>query len=53
MDMSQKPREHEPEWTGPIWKHPYFLYVWITLGLFGFLLLMGYLALSEGWIPSR
>ena len=51
--MSQKPQEREPEWTGPIWKHPYFLYVWITLGLFGFLLIMGYLALSEGWIPSR
>ncbi|MFN7684186.1 MAG: hypothetical protein ACK5QT_02110 [Oligoflexia bacterium] len=43
----------EPEYQGPIWKHPYFLYVWITLALFSFLLLMAWLAQSQGWIPER
>jgi len=53
-DKTQPPaRGHEPEWTGPIWKHPYLIYVWITLGLFSFLLLMGWLAWTNDWIPQR
>jgi len=52
MSQDERPKP-EPEWTGPIWKHPYFLYIWLTLGLFVFLLLMAYLATQEGWIPSR
>jgi hypothetical protein len=43
----------EAEHTGPIWKHPYLVYVIITLLLFGFLVLMGWLAIHEGWLPNR
>jgi hypothetical protein len=43
----------EREWTGPIWKHPYMIYVWLTLVLFAFLLLMAWLAWTNDWIPHR
>jgi hypothetical protein len=45
----QLEKEHE----GPIWKHPYFAYIVLTMLLFGFLVLMGWLALENGWMPSR
>jgi hypothetical protein len=42
----------EPEHEGPIWKHPYFLYVILTAILFGFLLIAAFLALKNGWLPN-
>lgn len=49
----QQSRGAEKEWEGPAWKHPYMLYVFGTIVLFGFLLLMGYLAIENDWIPKR
>jgi hypothetical protein len=46
-------RRHEAEHQGPIWKHPYMIYIMLTAALFGFLVLMAYLALKNNWIPSR
>jgi hypothetical protein len=43
----------EPEFRGPFWKHPVFLYLLLTGVLFLFLLGMGWLALDQGWIPDR
>lgn len=43
----------EPEWKGPIWRHPYFLYVLLTVGLFGFLVLVGWVAYQADLIPKR
>ena len=43
----------EAEQTGTIWKHPYLVYVIITFFLFIFLVLMGWLAIHEGWLPNR
>ncbi len=34
-------------------KHPYLIYLGLTVVLFGFLILMAYLALSNGWLPDR
>lgn len=45
-------REREPEFEGPLWKHPYFLYVILTLVLFGFLVIAASLALKNGWLPN-
>jgi hypothetical protein len=47
------PRKFDEPWKGPVWKHPYFLYIWITGGLFLFLVVMGFLALQGDWIPKR
>lgn len=44
---------HEPEHTGPIWKHPYLLYVAGTAALFALLLALGYVAYRNGAIPDR
>ena len=49
----QQTRGAEKEWTGSVWKHPYMLYIFGTLILFAFLLLMGYLAIENDWIPKR
>ena len=49
--MSEPKREEEHR--GPIWKHPYFAYVILTMVIFGFLLVAGYLGTTEGWIPTR
>ncbi len=49
----QEPLQREVEHRGPMWKHPYFVYVILTAGIFAFLLIAGYLGLSEGWIPKR
>jgi hypothetical protein len=43
----------EKEWNQPKWKHPYAIYIAATVTLFGFLLLMGYLAIENEWIPKR
>lgn len=48
---SQRP--HEPEHQGPLWKHPYFLYVILTAVLFGILLIAGYIAYHNDLIPNR
>jgi hypothetical protein len=45
--------KYEPEFTGSGWKNPYVLYIALTLLLFGFLVFMGYLAWTNGWIPNR
>jgi hypothetical protein len=44
---------HEPEHQGPIWKHPYMIYILLTLVLFAGLLFVGWLAYENDWIPSR
>jgi hypothetical protein len=49
MEILKPEREHQ----GPIWKHPYFLYLLLTVVLFVALLLIGWMALDNGWIPSR
>lgn len=51
--MDQNLRQKEKDWDGPAWKHPYMVYVLATLVLFVFLLLMGYLAVENEWIPNR
>lgn len=43
----------EPEWEGSWWKHPYILYILLTAVLFLFLVGMGWLAWTQGWIPNR
>ena len=43
----------ELEHEGSIWKHPYMLYIVLTVILFILLLVIGWLAYSSGWIPSR
>jgi hypothetical protein len=48
-----RPLQREPEFTGPGWKNPYVLYILLTLALFGFLVLMGYIAWNNDWIPKR
>jgi hypothetical protein len=50
---SLEPRRFEKEWTDAGWKHPFVLYLGGVVLLFGFLLLMGYLALENDWIPKR
>lgn len=35
------------------WKHPYVLYVLLTLALFLFLVLGAFLAVQQDWIPHR
>ncbi len=46
-------RGHETEHKGPIWTHPYMIYVVLTAILFAFIVGMGYVAVSNNWIPSR
>jgi hypothetical protein len=55
--MAQEPKwkvqRGEPEHEGPLWKHPYILYVLLTCALFAVLLFAGWLAWTNGWIPNR
>ena len=44
---------HEPDQRGPWWSHPYAVYVGATILLFGFLILMGWLATVNDWLPQR
>jgi hypothetical protein len=53
MDQKELEKKVENDWNGPVYRHPYFLYVWITFGLFIFLMVMGYLALKNDWVPTR
>lgn len=53
MSLPEPPREREREHSGPIWRHPYFAYAWITALLFVFLVTMAWLALDNGWLPTR
>jgi len=48
--MTQK---HEKEFEGPIWKHPYMVYIWLTMILFTVLLIVTWIAFSSGMIPNR
>ena len=43
----------EKEHHGSIWMHPYMLYIVLTIVLFIFLLFMGWVAFTNGWIPNR
>ncbi len=43
----------EPEFEGSIWKHPYFIYIYLTAALALFLAFIGWMALENGWIPNR
>jgi hypothetical protein len=44
---------HDTEFEGKKSNHPYVWYLVITSGLFGFLILMAYLAWTNGWVPTR
>jgi hypothetical protein len=46
-------KPHEPEHQGPIWKHPYLIYVVLTAVLFAILVGLGYVAYRNGAIPDR
>lgn len=43
----------EEEHVGSIWKHPYMIYIVLTVVLFILLLVIAWIAYSGGWIPSR
>ena len=43
----------EPEYEGSAWKNPYILYILLTIALFLFLVVMGWIAWTHGWIPNR
>jgi hypothetical protein len=43
----------EPEHKGSIWKHPYLVYILLTVVLFVGLLVAAWLAQSNDWIPKR
>ena len=49
----EKSKTPEREWTGSIWKHPYFVYILLTVALFAVLLGIGWLAWTQGWIPNQ
>ena len=51
--MASPERRYDPEFEGEKWKHPYVWYVVLVVALSGFLLLMGWLAWTNGWIPQR
>jgi hypothetical protein len=44
--------KREPEHQGPIWTHPYVVYMVITVLLFLFVGFMGWLAKENDWIPK-
>ncbi len=50
---AEKEVQHEAQFTGSGWKNPYVLYILLTTALFLFLILMGAIALDQGWVPSR
>jgi hypothetical protein len=53
-DSNQKMKilKGEEEHQGSIWKHPYMLYVVLTMILFVFLVIAAVLALKNGWLPN-
>ena len=42
----------EPEFKGPIWKHPYVLYILLTLVLFIVLLVLGWIGWKSGFVAG-
>jgi hypothetical protein len=52
-DQNRLSPEPEPEHQGSIWKHPYFVYILLTVVLFGGLLAAAWLAQMNDWIPRR
>jgi hypothetical protein len=53
MDDMRKPIGNERRSAVPGWKNPYVLYIVLITLLFGLLMLIGWLAYQNGWIPSR
>jgi hypothetical protein len=54
MSDNQKPEKKEDgEYAASGWKNPYVLYLALMMLLFGFLVLMAYLAWTNDWIPKR
>jgi hypothetical protein len=51
--MTTPEKRPEPEHQGSLWTHPYMVYIWLTLVLFLFLVFVGYLGYTNGWIPDR
>ena len=45
--------QHDSEFEGKKVNHPYVWYIGLTTGLFLFLVLMGWLAWTNGWVPQR
>jgi hypothetical protein len=43
----------EREFKGPLWKHPYFMYIWLSMIPFVLLLVLAWLALKNGWLPNH
>ena len=48
-----QPTEKEPEHTGPAWKHPYALYIVLTVVLAIGLGVVAWLAVTNDWVPHR
>lgn len=53
IDPTAKRPGNEPEFVGPLWKHPYMVYVLLTLVIFAGLSFAGWLFYSNGLIPDR
>jgi len=54
MTTNHRPeKKHEEEHRGSILKHPYMIYIGLTILLFTFLIVMTLIASSQGWIPNR
>ena len=53
LELGLMDLKREPDWKGSGWKHPYVIYILMTLVLFAFLVFMGWLAFENGWIPDR
>lgn len=51
-DPKMKVLKGEEEHKGSIWKHPYMLYVVLTMVLFTVLVVAAWLALKNGWLPK-
>ncbi len=52
MEQPKHP-SREAEHRGSIFKHPYMIYILLTVLLFTFLIIMTLIAKSQGWIPDR
>jgi hypothetical protein len=48
-----KIKPSEPEHEGSLVTHPYFAYIIATMVLALFLVFMGWLAIENGWLPTR
>jgi len=43
----------EKEWNGPTWRHPYVIYIILTIALFATLVTVALIMKSAGWVPTR